>query len=144
MVDGVWNENTGNMTQTSVVPNPDSLEEVRVLQNNFSAQYSLMGSSVILAQTKSGTANWHGTAWNFFRNDYLNTRNYFTSSTKPLPYKQNIFGYNVSGPVYIPHHYNSNRQKTFFFWDEQSAPGQREPQHRAHGKSESRTFCLAH
>ena len=119
VVDGVWNENTGNMTQTSVVPNPDSLEEVRVLQNNFSAQYSLMGSSVILAQTKSGTANWHGTAWDFFRNDYLNTRNYFTSSTKPLPYKQNIFGYNVSGPVYIPHHYNSNRQKTFFFWDEQ-------------------------
>lgn len=116
-LDGVWNENTGNMSQESVIPNPDSLEEVRVLQNNFSAQYSLMGSSVILMQTKSGTADFHGTAWEFFRNDDLNSKPYF-STTIP-PYKQNIFGYNLGGPVFIPHHYNSNRQKTFFFWDEQ-------------------------
>jgi hypothetical protein len=61
VLDGVWNENTGNMTRIRSRPNPDSLEEVRVLQNNFSAQYSLLGSSVILMQTKSGTANWHGT-----------------------------------------------------------------------------------
>jgi len=117
VLDGVWNENTGNMTQTSVVPNPDSLEEVRVLQNNFSAQYSLMGSSVILAQTKSGTRDLHGTAWEFLRNDDLNSKPYF-STTIPA-YKQNIFGYNVGGPVFIPHVYNSDRQKTFFFWDEQ-------------------------
>jgi len=117
VLDGVWNENTGNMTQTSVVPNPDSLEEVRVLQNNFSAQYSLMGSSVILAQTKSGTANWHGTAWEFVRNNDLNSKPYFSTSIPS--YKQNIFGYNASGPVYIPRLYNVDKKKTFFFWDEQ-------------------------
>jgi len=117
VLDGVWNENTGNMTQESVIPNPDSLEEVRVLQNNFSAQYSLMGSSVILMQTKSGTANLHGAAWEFLRNDDLNSKPYF-NTTIPA-YKQNIFGYNVGGPVFIPHHYNADRQKTFFFWDEQ-------------------------
>jgi hypothetical protein len=117
VLDGVWNENTGNMTANSVVPNPDSLEEVRVLQNNFSAQYSLLGSSVIIAQTKSGTANWHGTAWEFWRNNDLNSKNYF-STTIPA-YKQNIFGYNASGPVYIPNHYNADKKKTFFFWDEQ-------------------------
>jgi len=44
-LDGVWNENTGNMTANAITPNPDSLAEVRVLQNDFSAQYSLMGSS---------------------------------------------------------------------------------------------------
>jgi hypothetical protein len=115
-VDGVWNENTGNMTQESVIPNPDSLEEVRVLQNNFSAQYSLLGSSVILMQTKSGTSGFHGTVWEFFRNDDLNARPYY-STTIP-PYKQNIFGFNVGGPVFIPNVYNTNRQKTFFFWDE--------------------------
>jgi hypothetical protein len=120
VLDGVWNENTGNMTQTSVVPNPDSLEEVRVLQNNFSAQYSLMGSSVILAQTKSGTRDLHGTAWEFLRNDDLNSRPYFTLASQGIPaYKQNIFGYNAGGPVFIPHVYNSDRQRTFFFWDEQ-------------------------
>ena len=117
VLDGVWNENTGNMSQTSVVPNPDSIEEVRVLQNNFSAQYSLMGSSVILAQTKSGTANWHGTAWEFLRNNDLNSKPYFSTSIPS--YHQNIFGYNASGPVYIPHVYNTDKKRTFFFWDEQ-------------------------
>jgi hypothetical protein len=118
-LDGVWNENTGNMTANSITPNPDSLAEVRVLQNDFSAQYSLMGSSVILEQTKSGTSNLHGTLWEYVRNDDLNSKNYFTT-TAPLipPYKQNIFGGNVGGPIFIPHHYNANRQKTFFFWDE--------------------------
>ena len=115
-VDGVWNENTGNMSQESVIPNPDSLEEVRVLQNNFSAQYSLMGSSVILMQTKSGTSSFHGTAWEFLRNDDLNSKPYY-STTIP-PYKQNIFGFNVGGPLFIPKVYNTSRQKTFFFWDE--------------------------
>ena len=118
-LDGVWNENTGNMTANSITPNPDSLAEVRVLQNDFSAQYSLMGSSVILEQTKSGTSNFHGTLWEYVRNDDLNAKNFFTT-TAPLipPYKQNIFGFNVGGPLFIPNHYNTNRQKTFFFWDE--------------------------
>ena len=43
-LDGVWNENTGNMTQTAITPNPDSLAEVRVLQDNYSPKYSLMGT----------------------------------------------------------------------------------------------------
>src|ERR1019366_5470785 len=118
-VDGIWNENTGNMTQQSVIPNPDSIEEVRVLQNNFSSQYSLLGSSVIMVQTKSGTGSLHGTVWEFVRNDDLNSKNYFTS-TPPLipPYKQNIFGFNVGGPIFIPKVYNTDRKKTFFFWDE--------------------------
>ena len=115
-LDGVWNENTGNMTANSITPNPDSLAEVRVLQNDFSAQYSLMGSSVILEQTKSGTSNFHGTLWEYWRNNDLNSKPYY--STSIAPYHQNIFGFNVGGPLFIPNHYNTNRQKTFFFWDE--------------------------
>lgn len=116
-LDGIWNENTGNMGQTTVVPNPDSLEEVRVLQNNYSARYSLLGSSVVLLQTKSGTSQFHGTAWEFLRNDALNSKPYFATSV--LPYKENIFGYNIGGPVFIPHLYNAKRDRTFFFWSEQ-------------------------
>ncbi|GAC1419459.1 MAG: hypothetical protein NVSMB62_12160 [Acidobacteriaceae bacterium] len=116
-LDGVWNENTGNMNQTSVIPNPDSLEEVRVLENNYSAKYSLMGASVVLLQTKSGTNHFHGTAWEFLRNDALNSKPYFSSAI--LPYKQNIFGYNLGGPVFVPKVYNASRQKTFFFFSEQ-------------------------
>jgi hypothetical protein len=116
-LDGIWNENTGNMNQTSVIPNPDSLDEVRVLQNNYSAKYSLMGSSVVLLQTKSGGSSFHGTAWEFLRNDALNSKPYFANSV--LPYKQNIFGYTIGGPVFIPKVYNTHRDKTFFFWSEQ-------------------------
>ena len=115
-LDGIWNENTGNMNQNTIVPNPDTLEEVRVLQNNYSPRYSLMGASVVLLQTRSGTKDFHGQAFEYFRNDDLNSRNFF--STGVLPYKQNIFGYNVGGPVWIPKIY-TGRQKTFFFWSQQ-------------------------
>ena len=50
-VDGIWNENTGSFTQTTVTPNPDTLQEVRLLQNNFGTQYSLNGSNVLLLET---------------------------------------------------------------------------------------------
>ena len=59
-LDGIWNMNTGNMTQTTITPNPDTIQEVRVLQNNYSVQYSIMGANVVLLQTKSGTDQFHG------------------------------------------------------------------------------------
>ncbi len=120
-VDGIWNENTGNFTQTSVTPNPDTIEEVRVLQNNYSSQYSLMGANVVLVQTRSGTSQFHGTAYEYFRNNDLNARNFF-SPTVPI-LKQNIFGYTIGGPVLIPHLYgNKGALKTFFFWSQQWSP----------------------
>ncbi len=116
-LDGIWNENTGNMNQTTVTPNPDSLEEVRVLQNNYSPKYSLMGASVVLLQTRSGTTQFHGNAFEYFRNDALNARNFFSTSVPTL--RQNIFGYTLGGPLFIPKLYNKNRNKTFFFVSEQ-------------------------
>ena len=116
-LDGIWNMNSGNMGQTTVTPNPDTIQEVRALQNNYSVQYSLMGANVVLLQTKSGTESFHGSAFEYFRNDALDARNFFSDSVSPL--KQNIFGYTLGGPVYIPDHYNSNKQKTFFFWSQQ-------------------------
>lgn len=119
-VDGIWNENTGNFTQTSVTPNPDSIDEVRLLQNNYSAQYNLMGANVVVVQTKSGGNAFHGSAYDFFRNDALNARNYFSRTVPTL--RQNIYGYTISGPVFIPHVYNADRHKTFFFWSQQWSP----------------------
>ena len=116
-LDGIWNMNTGNMTQTTITPNPDTIQEVRVLQNNYSVQYSLMGANVVLLQTKSGTDKFHGSAYEYFRNDALDARNFFSPTVPAL--KQNIFGYTIGGPVYIPGHYNTNKDKTFFFWSQQ-------------------------
>ena len=116
-VDGIWNENTDDFIQTTITPNPDTIQEVRVLQNNFGAQYSLNGSNVMLVETKSGTDTFHGSAFEYFRNDALDARNYFSPTVSPL--KQNIYGYTLGGPVFIPHHYNTQRNKTFFFWSQQ-------------------------
>ena len=116
-LDGIWNMNTGNMTQTTITPNPDTIQEVRVLQNNYGVQYSLQGSNVVVLETKSGTETFHGSAFEYLRNDALDARNFFSPTVPAL--KQNIFGYTIGGPVYIPNHYNTNKQKTFFFWSQQ-------------------------
>jgi len=116
-LDGIWNMNTGSMNQTTITPNPDTIEEVRVLQNNYGAQYSLNGPNVMLLQTKSGTNTFHGVAYEYFRNDALDARNYFSPTKTRL--NQNIFGYTVGGPITIPGHFNTKRDKAFFFWSQQ-------------------------
>ena len=96
-LDGVWNMNTGNMTQTTVLPNPDSISEVRTLQNNISPKYTLLGASIVLVATRSGTKDFHGALWEYFRNDALDARNFFSPTV--LAEKQNIFGGDDRRPV---------------------------------------------
>jgi hypothetical protein len=115
-LDGIWNIAPGNMSSLGITPNPDGIEELRVLQNNYSAQYTLYGANAVVLQTRSGTDQYHGTGWEYFRNDALDARNFFSPSVPPL--KQSIFGYNFSGPLYLPGH-RSGRKKTFFFWTQQ-------------------------
>jgi hypothetical protein len=116
-LDGVWNADTGSLVNITITPPPDSIQEVRVLQNNYSVKYNLYGANVVNVQTKSGISQFHGLAYDFLRNDALDARNFFSPTVSPL--KQNIFGYNIGGPIYIPNHYNSNKDKTFFFWSQQ-------------------------
>ncbi len=117
IIDGMWNTDAGAMLNVSITPPPEAIEEVRVLQSNFGVQYSLMGSSVVVVQTRSGTNTFHGSGYEYLRNDALDARNFFSPTVAPL--KQNIFGYSLGGPVYIPGHYNTQKDKTFFFWSQQ-------------------------
>ncbi len=110
-LDGIWNMNTGNMTQTTITPNPDTIQEVRVLQNNYSVQYSIMGANVVLLQTKSGTDQFHGSLFEYLRNDALDARNFFSPTVPPL--KQNIFGGTIGGPIKL---HRSSTPNTFFFY----------------------------
>jgi hypothetical protein len=116
-LDGIWNENTGNISNLTVTPNPDTIQEVRVLQNNYGVQYSLIGANVVLVETKSGTSQFHGNVFEYFRNTDLNARNYFSLNVPTL--QQNIYGYTLGGPLFIPKLYNTKRKKTFFFVSEQ-------------------------
>ncbi|MGI8744932.1 MAG: carboxypeptidase-like regulatory domain-containing protein [Bryobacteraceae bacterium] len=104
-LDGIWNNNTGNNNQTTILPNPDEIDEVKVLQSNYDSKYSLMGASVVIVQTKSGTGQFHGGGWEFLRNTVLDTRNFFSTTISPEEW--NIFGWNLGGPIFIPHYYNT-------------------------------------
>jgi hypothetical protein len=114
-VDGASDVNMGNGEATSHIPVLDTLAEVQVQTSNYSARYGTAGGAVINAITKSGTAQFHGGAYEYFRNDKLDARNFFSPTVPPL--KQNQFGFLIGGPVIFPH-YDKLRNKTFFFWSE--------------------------
>ena len=113
-LDGVYNMNTGNLGNINILPVIDSIDEFRILKDNYSARYGLAGSGQVIVQTKSGSDTFHGSAWDYFRNDALDANNYFATQKTKL--RQNIFGYSFGGPIFIPRLYNTDRKhKTFFF-----------------------------
>lgn len=115
-VDGIWNMQTSNMQETTIKPNPDAIQEVKVLQNNYGVQYNIMGANAVIVQLKSGTSTFHGGGWEFLRNDIFDARNYFATGVPKQ--RQNIFGWNLGGPVLFSRH-NSDGQKTFFYVNQQ-------------------------
>jgi Carboxypeptidase regulatory-like domain len=94
---------------TSIIPNLDSIEEFRVLTNNFDPEYGNYNGGIITVVSKSGSNAFHGKAFEFFRNTSLDARGYF-DPTRPA-FKQNQFGGAVGGPI--------KRDKIFFFTDYQ-------------------------
>ena len=123
-LDGGDNMDNGSNGTLNVYPSIDAIEEFKVLTSNYGAQYGRNGSGTVEVETKSGTRDFHGDAYEFVRNDIFNAQNYFNSTVAggtgiTPPYKKNDFGYTLGGPVYIPGVYNKNRQKTFFFWSQE-------------------------
>ena len=83
---------------TSIVPNLDSIDSFRVLTSNFDAEYGNSSGGQVLVITKSGTADLHGSAFEFLRNTSLDARNYF--SLDRAAYRQNQFGGTVGGTTF--------------------------------------------
>jgi len=123
-LDGGDNMDNGSNGTLNVYPSIDAISEFKVLTSNYGAQYGRNGSGTVEVETKGGTKSFHGDAYEFVRNNYFNAQNYFNSplaggtGTAP-PYKKNDFGYTLGGPVSIPHVYNSDKEKTFFFWSQE-------------------------
>lgn len=120
-MDGVQNLDWGGNTTAIVNPGPDSLAEFKVLAGNYSAKYGSAGGANLLAVTKSGSRNFHGVAYEYDRNDKLDAADFFLNAANELksPLRYNDFGYNLGGPFYIPGHYNTDKTKTFFFWNQE-------------------------
>jgi len=89
----------------AIQPSPDAIAEFRVITNTFDAEYGRNSGAIVNVVTKSGTNDFHGTGYEFFRNDSLNARGFF--DTQKLSYLQNQFGVTLGGPI--------KKDKTFFF-----------------------------
>ena len=116
-VDGGDMLDNGSNTTLNVYPSVDSIAEVKVLTSNYGAQYGKNGSGTVEVETKSGTNQFHGDVYEFVRNTDFNATQFNAGSVPP--YHKNDYGFTVGGPVYIPGHYNTGKQKTFFFWSEE-------------------------
>lgn len=113
-IDGMYNMNSGNLSNVNVLPILEAISQFSVLKNNYGAQYGFAGNGQIVVQTKSGTKTFHGEAWDFLRNNAFDANNYFSTSKQAL--HQNIFGYTFGGPVMIPGFYNTHRKHKLFFF----------------------------
>jgi hypothetical protein len=108
--------NNDNYTNISApYPNPDAVQEVSVQTSTFDAQYGRGVGGVVSAITRSGTNEFHGTGYDYLRNNILNGSNYF--SGRDL-LKRNQFGATIGGPVRLGKLYDG-RNRTFFFFSYQ-------------------------
>ena len=94
--------NTGN-----ILPNPDAIQEFRVQTNSYNAEYGRFANGIINVLTKSGTNNFHGSLYEFVRNDAFNANEWGSRLAKP-PYRRNQFGGTIGGPII--------HDRTFFFF----------------------------
>jgi len=117
LVDGVSISLVSPNTQWNKGVSTDAVDEFKVLQSNFTAEYGQAGDGIVNLTVKSGTNDLHGSAYDFLRNKSLDANNWFNNlQDLPRPVDtQNDFGATVGGPVYIPKLYDG-RNKTFFFF----------------------------
>jgi Carboxypeptidase regulatory-like domain len=112
LIDGIYNRNLW-LNTLIMVPIVDSIQEYRVMTSNYSAEFGEAAGAVTEVNTKSGSNSFHGSVWEFLRNDKLNANNFFNNLNRVArpPFHRNEFGGTVGGPIV--------RNKTFFFGDYQ-------------------------
>jgi hypothetical protein len=122
LLDGIDNNSDTvdflNGTNFVVLPPVDAIQEFKVQTSDFSAEFGRSGAAILNATTKSGTNEFHGDFWEFFRNDKLDAADYFENAgdIQKGELRQNQFGLAAGGPVVIPHVINGHN-KLFFFGD---------------------------
>ncbi len=109
LLDGVYNIDP-KLNTAAVRPPVDAVQEFEIVTNGYDASFGRNGGAQVNVILKSGTNNFHGTAYEFFRNSSLDARNYFVPADQPDPaYKRNQFGFALGGPIVA--------NRTFFFTD---------------------------
>ena len=123
IVDGGEAYDRGSGGKMSVMPSQDALSEFQVLSSNYAPDYGIASGGAVTMSIKNGTSQFHGEAWEFDRNDALDAHDYFDNNdgqhAAKAELRYNIFGANLGGPFFIPGHYNQDKKKTFFFFNEE-------------------------
>jgi hypothetical protein len=105
LVDGL--DNTGVHNNQIVRPSVESIDQIKILTNNYSASAGRVPGAVVNVITKSGGNNFHGSLFEYFRNDVLDTRDYFATTGPKPEYRFNQYGGSLGGPI--------QKDRTFFF-----------------------------
>lgn len=120
LVDGISNVDVGSNVTLLSTPTLESIQEFKIITSSYQAEWPRSGGGVVNVVTKSGTQNFAGAAYEFFRNDKLNANSFFRNmssdpdvSGHPPRLRYNNFGYTIGGPI-LP-----GRQKAFFFWSQE-------------------------
>jgi hypothetical protein len=114
MMDGGEDADRGGGGTFSVMPSIEGLGEFRTLTSNYDAEYGLSSAATMTTVIKSGSKSFHGSAWEFFRNDDLDARNYFNPAPGAVAeLRYNIFGFNAGGPI----DFWKKEHKSFFFYN---------------------------
>jgi hypothetical protein len=124
-LDGVTSLDTGSLTGPFLAPSIDAVGEVKVLLSNYQAEYGRSSGATINTIIKSGTKEFHGSAYFFWRNEVLNANEWLNNrqGLKRPRYRFNYPGYSLGGPVIIPGtKFNKDRSKIFFFWSQEFLP----------------------
>src|SRR5580658_793343 len=116
-VDGISDMDTGSNYTLHYEPNMDSVQEVKILTTNYDAEFGRNSGGVMTVVTKSGTKEFHGSGWWTHRHEEFNANNFFNNEggLARTPYRINIAGWSLGGPVFIPKHFNTSKTKYFLF-----------------------------
>src|SRR5579872_334408 len=116
LIDGTPSMDAGNSSNPEE-STMDSIAEVKVLTGSYQAEYGRNGGGLVSVVTKSGGEQFHGSAYEYYRNEELNANNFFNNSTGTprQPYRYRITGYTLGGPLPIPK-VPSLRHKLYFFF----------------------------
>src|SRR6185503_11238028 len=123
MINGITLTNLW-FSSISFQPAISTIQELRIDNSTFSAEYGQNSGAVVNIATRSGTNELHGELFEFFRNDALDARNFFNfTSSRPPPFKRNQFGGAIGGPIYLPRFgeggpvFRSGKDRAFFFFN---------------------------
>lgn len=114
--DGTLAMDSGGNRGLDLFPPMEAIGEVMVQKSNYGADAGGFGYGIVNIVTKAGGQTFHGDIYEYFRNDKLDARNFFSGDRQAI--RLNNFGYTLGGPFYIPGKYNTDKTKDFFFWSQ--------------------------